>query len=98
MWLLGMKHLLLNNFEENIYQPGLELSASSLVQLRDGLLVALSWTVGPVYRHSVIGIGYGQDSSAERYLLTLKPVRIALAIPTLMVRANNLNLFSKERQ
>ena len=52
---------------------------------------APSLAVGPVVRDRVERVGDGEDARAERDLLAAHPVRIAGAVPTLVVRADHLD-------
>src|SRR3989442_12225266 len=74
---------------EGLDHGGVELPPGLAVDLRPRLLPAAGCAIGAVARHRIQRVGDGEDPRSERDLLGREPVRIAVAVPALVVRADD---------
>src|SRR5439155_6729262 len=74
---------------ERVDDRGIELAAGLGEDLLAGRLPRAALAVRPVARHRVERVGDREDPRGERDLLAAEPVRVAVTVPALVVRADD---------
>src|SRR5207253_8696491 len=81
---------------ERLHDGGIELPARLREDLVVGRLPRAAGPVGTVARHGVEGVGDGEDARCQRNLGAAHPVRVAVAVPPLVVGADDVETLSAE--
>ena len=85
-------------FLEDVDDPRVELVAALAEDLRLGLLPASGVTVRPVARHRVERVGHGEDARPSGISVVAEPVRVAGAVPALVVVPDDLEPLALEQR
>src|SRR4029078_5672970 len=76
---------------ESVDDCRVELRARVSLDLADRVAPGTGGPVRAVARDRVERVGDGEDARAERDLASLEPVRVAAAVPALVMRAHDLD-------
>jgi hypothetical protein len=75
--------------DEEVDDLGVEVRARAAQEQRLGLLARHPAPVGAVLAHGVEAVNHGEDARGQRNLLAAQRVRVALAVPHLVVMPND---------
>src|SRR3954454_23790054 len=81
--------LRLDGFDEGLHCGRVELRSRATLELRHGAIDAEGRAVWPIGGHGVVGVADGDDPAGHRNLLATEALRIALAVPALVMEAND---------
>ena len=84
--------------EEGVNDLRVELPGGLAGDLRQRVWNRSARLVRPVVGHRVEGVGDGHDSTGERDQLTGQPMRIAAAVPALVMGLDDLRFFAQFRE
>jgi hypothetical protein len=76
---------------KQIHDLGIELRSSSFCQLRKRHIYRKRGTIDTIRGHSVKRIGHRDDASAQRNALAFETIRVARAIPPLVMMPDRVN-------
>ena len=79
----------LDRGHQGVDDVGVELRAGARLELGDGARRRQRLAIGPVAEHRPVGVAHRDEAAGERDPVRLDPVRVALAVPALVVEAHD---------